>query len=394
MPIWQLHVRDASGDRVAALSDYRRATFIPRFNGVGAWLVEGIPFRSRAAQALVPGASIEALRDGHAIVAGPVVQPTAEWSNDGYTLKVSGLDWALLLAGRLAYPAAPSTNLNGGYSDDRTGPAETVMYGYVDDNLGPSAAAIRQHSAGVGLAADNAQGNSVTFSARFDRLIDLLTRLGLPELAGGNGLGFRIVPVDPDVYGYALQFQVYAPTDRTSEVQFAPGRRNLNSYAYDRRLADTNYVVVGGSGDGVARTFVTAENAQSLITWGIRLEGFKDQRQTADNDELTQAAQEELAAKGDQLALTVEPVDTEAVAYGTDYSLGDLVTVIVDGLAITDVVREVQFDLDGRNGETITPLVGSHGAVPTHSTAERALDILLARQADLARRLGRLERAQ
>jgi hypothetical protein len=356
-------------------------------------VIEGLPMVTRGALALVPGAGIEAVRDGELILSGPMLQPTLAWSADGYALTGSGADDNLLLAGRLCYPDAPSIDLNAAYSDDRSGAAETVMREYVDVNLGPSAVSLRQQD--VGLAADTGLGDAVSYSARLDRLLDVLAQLGLPNVAGSNGLGFRIVAVDPDTYGTSRQFQVYAPADLTATARFSPALGNLDSRTYDTKMAELNHVVVGGGGDGTLRVFYEESNSASQLRWGLRLEGFRDQRQTTDPAELVQAAQQELADRGDQTSLTIVPVDTAALAYGTGYRLGDLVRVFINdaGAYIDDVVREVQFTLDA-NGERIVPLVGTPGAQPAGSTAEAAVDVLLRQQGALAGRLRRLERSQ
>lgn len=391
---WALHVRDRSGDRVCRVTDFTSAQLIPRFNAVGGWLIEGIPMASRAGQALVPGASIEAVRDGETILAGPLTWPTFAWSDAGYLLNASGVDWNLLLAGRLCYPAAPSTDLNAAYSDDRSGVAETVMREYVDVNVGGSAASERQ--GGVALAVDLLRGDPVAYSARLDVLLAVLQELATNAAPTGIGLGFRISSVDPDVVGDPLEFQVYEPTDRTSTAQFSPTRRNVAAITYDRKMADVNHIVVAGGGEGVLRTFVELDASASQTTWGLRLEGFRDQRQTIVVDELVQAGQEELAQRGDQYALTVQPADTAALTYGdtpTGYVLGDKVRVLLDGATVDELVREVTFQLGPDGGETITPVVGTPGAVQAGSTAEAALALVFSQQQALALQLGRLERA-
>lgn len=390
---WQLHVRDRFGDRVAMVTEYDTATFIQRYNAVGTWMIDGIPMDTRAGMALVPGASIEAVRDGVTVLSGPMTKPTVHWSQEGYALQASGTDDNLLLLGRLCYPDAPSLNLNADYSDDRSGVAESVMWAYVDVNLGPTADTTRQQD--VGMGADFGRGNAVSYSARLTVLLDVLAQLALPEVAGGVGLGFRIVAVDPDVFGYSRQFSVYEPSDLTTTVRFSPALGNLAERTYDREMAETNFVVVGGGGDGVLRTFVEASNSASIVEWGLRMEGFVDQRQTTVVDELQQAGADELATKGDQTALTLQPVDTAGLAYGTDYNLGDVVRVFAsDTVTVDEVMREVKFDLTGTGGELITPLVGTPGAQAAGTTAAAALDVLFSQQAAVAQRLGRLERAQ
>lgn len=390
--VWTFHVRDRTGQRIAAINDYAKVKLVQRYNAVGAWVIEGVPMTSRAASVLVPGAGIEALRDGELVLSGPMLKPTLAWSSAGYTLTASGVDDNLLLAGRLCYPAAPSINPNSAYADVRTGVASTVMAAYVNNNLGPLADSTRRQD--VGMGADPATGLAVSYSARFDRLLDVLFQLGLPEVAGGLGLGFRIAAVDPDVYGYSRQFQMYTPNNLVTTVQFSATRGNLQSYTYDREMAALNYVLVGGGGDGTLRVFQADQNADSIAEWGLRLEGFKDQRQTSVLADLVQAAADELAVKGDQASLELQPEDTDAMAWGTDWVLGDQVRVLIDGAPVDDVVREVTIELAGTEPEVVTPTVGTPGAVAAGSSADAALGLLFTRQADLARRLGRLERAK
>lgn len=382
--VWKLWVRDPNRELVAPIDQFTSATFRQQFNDLGAWIVKGIPMGSQAATALVPGAGIIAVRDDTVVMTGPLLFPTLDWSDKGYVLDASGASDDMALWARLCFPAAPSLNLNAAYSDDRSGVAETVMRAYVDNNAGPSAAAIRRW-AGLTLETDLARGSAVSYSARLDTLGDVLAQLALV----GGGLGFRVTQT---VDGTPLHFQVYEPTDATLTARFDPGLGNIKHSTYGRKAAGLNHVVVGGGGEGTLRTFVEVDNPASQTEWGFRIEGFKDQRQTTDTTELTQAGQEELDTKGEQSNLTVEVINTEAVAYGTSYVLGDLVTVVVDGVGVMDTVRSIDFELTDK-GETITPTVGTPGAVEAGTSEGQAVDVLLARMRTMARNLSRIERS-
>lgn len=386
MSEWALWVRDANRELVAALDVFSSATFVQNFNSIGAWLIRGIPVGSRAQQALVPGAGIIAVRDGVEVMSGPLLWPVFDWSDGGYVMDASGASDDLALWGRLCYPAAPSLDLNAAYSDDR-GPdaAETVMKGYVDANAGAAASAARRWG-GLVVAADTGLGDDVSYSARLDTLGEVLVELAL----AGGGLGFS---VQQETDGTDLVFDVWTPTDVSTTAKFSPEMGNLASYRYSRKAASTNYVVVGGQGEGTLRTFIELANPVSELAWGMRLEGFKDQRQTAVVSELLQAGQEELDTKGDALNLDIAPVETTGIRFGRDYGLGSLVTVLIDGEAIVDTVRSVTLTLD-QNGETVKPMIGTAGAVMAGTSEQAAIDLLLERMSTLARRLSRVERAE
>lgn len=386
MAEWAIWVRDRDRELVALVDDFATATFLPTFNDVGGWLIRGIPVGSDAQRALVPGSGIVAVRDGVVVMSGPMLWPVFDWSGDGYVLDVSGSSDDLALWGRLCYPAAPSIDLNAAYSDDRgPDPAETVMKGYVDVNAGPGADPLRQWS-GLVIAPDLGIGADVSFSARLDTLGDVLVELAL----AGGGLGFS---VRQEAGGTDLVFDVWEPDDATGTARFSTDLQNLSDYRYGRKAASVNNVVVGGQGEGTLRTFIVLDNPVSSLDWNMRLEGFRDQRQTAIVSELVQAGQEELDTKGDQVSLDLTPVETEAVRFGVEYNVGSRVTVLIDGEPIQDTVRSVELGL-GAGGETIRPMVGTPGAVEAGTSEQRAIDVLLDRMSAMSRRLSRVERAE
>lgn len=387
-PLWALWVRDANRNLVAPVDEFASASFLLPFNDVGGWMVKGIPFGSQAAQALVPGAGLVAVRNGDVLTAGPLLFPTVRWSEKGYTLDVSGASDDLALWARLCYPDAPSLDLNADYSDDRAGVASTVMRAYVDVNAGPGADVTRRWP-GLVLGADPLLGSAVSYTARLAVLGDVLVTLAQ---AGGD-LGFRVVQ---DVDGTDLTFDVYQPADRSDTARFSPELGNVSAFDYSRKAPQVTRAVVGGKGEGTLRLFAEVADAAAEALWGMRLESFKDQRQTDVPDELEAAGAEELAGKGEQINLGLSPVDTAAVTFGpgpNGYGLGDLVSVFVSGEAIVERVRAVEVVLDA-TGEKITPTIGTPGAVEAGTSEANALDVLLARMMDMSRRLSRLAAAQ
>lgn len=382
-----LHVRNAALERVARIEDFSVASLVPRFNDLGSWMIQGIPLASEVGNALVPGAGIVALLGDQVLMSGPMLFPEITFGPTGYMLNASGCDDMIAAYSRVIYPD-PTTYPDGSgqwsvYSDDRSGPAETVMKEYVEANAGPSALSGRRYQ-GLIVAPDTALGDSVTYTARLTALGDAMNQLAL----SGGGLRYYVVQDEDD-----LVFHVAEPTDRTGTVKFNPTLGNVRTLRYGRKMGSTNSVLVGGGGDATARVFQIVQDSASQAQWGITLETFKDQRQTSDLTELQQAGAEELYNHSDQDGVEIEPIDTAALTFGTDYDLGDLVSVVINGLPITEAIREVRID-QTREGQRVIPVVGTPGVIETATSERRILDLLFQRQRQLARRLGVLEVAQ
>lgn len=356
MAVYKIYVRDQNFNKVAEIDDYASLEMVSRFNAVGAWTME-IHTNTAAARELVkPRAGIIVKRDGITVFSGPVTQRKRKWDISTDQLTLSGLDDNVWLSRYLALPVTSGPPYTTADYDVKTGPVETVMKAYVTANMGSGAKADRQLN--ITIEPDRARGTTVTGRARFCTLLDLFSTLAL---AGGD-IGFRIVQA-----GNGLQFFVYQPADKTASAVFSPALGNLLSFEYSDADPDANYIIVGGNGDGTARTFVESGDPGSIAAYG-RIEEFLDNRNTSNVSELNQAIIAELAQKAQKTSLTITPVDTESIAFGQDYSLGDRVSVILtqqneaggqDVLdTIQDVVREVRFKIT-TDGEVITPFIGT-----------------------------------
>jgi hypothetical protein len=346
-----VYVRDAALHRVALLEDFGQLDVTAQFNDVGAWQVQlhrGLP----AARMLnEPGAGIEVVHDGVTVLSGPATGRKHERSNRANTLTVSGLDDMVWLRRRIAHmqPTSAGPPYNTQSHDVRTGRCSTVLRQYVDVNAGPGAI-IPRRVPGLAIGADPLVGTTVTGRARLQVLLELLQELAL---AGGQ-LGFRLRQV-----GAALQFEVYAPVDRSAAVKFSEDFGNLAGYSYESAAPDATYVYVGGGGEGTARTFLEREGADRA-RWG-RIELFRDRRDTVDTVELGQTADEELTSKAEAVSLTIAPVDTAGQRYGVDYGLGDRVTVVVDGVPVVERIRQVQLTYTPQGALQVRPQIGTPG---------------------------------
>jgi hypothetical protein len=404
---YQLYVRDSNFNRVAEIDDYTKLDIILNFNAIGTWSLE-LPSNTDAAIELSqPNAGLIVIRNGKTLFSGPATARNRKWSIDSDVLTITGVDDNVFLQRFLAYPCNPPYTQTD--YDVRTGSAESIMKQYVDANIGENALSNRKIN--ITNEVDRGQGSTITGRARFQTLMDLFSNLAI----SGGDIGFKVVQV-----GNGLQFQVYVPQDYTKSVIFSPMLGNLFDFEYNDTDPDVNYVISGGTGEGTARIFVEQGDNTSIANYGRR-EEFLDKRDTSDTIEITQSIIEELTQKANQTSLSITPADTDSIAFGRDYNLGDKVSVVLTRpnvivteeilniflslyqtesfeiikernfneklLTIKDVVRQIKITIS-RDGEVVSPLVGT-----PDSLAHPILGIF-SKMKKMSKRLSNLERTK
>lgn len=78
--------------------------------------------------------------------------------------------------------------------------------------------------------------------------------------------------------------------------------------------------------------------------------------------QLDQAGIEVMYESAAKAQLSVTPIDTEQLQFGRDYQLGDIVAVSIDGVTLTDVLREVRLADNLQGGPVVSPIVGTPDA--------------------------------
>lgn len=366
----ELFPRGVNLRRTGEVTDLTKLEVVGRHNDVGTWVLE-LDRASAAAELMLAAEGLVIVRDGATLMSGPRLVRQTTLEGGKHKLLLAGVDDNVWLRRRLALPVPGGPPYAAQAYDVRRGVAETVMRAYVDANLGPGAIVARR-LAGLTLAADGLRGAQVVGYARYQLLLELMQ-----ELALAGGLGFRVVQV-----GLGLQLQFYAPADRTRAAVFSTELGNLAGYDYSDELPTATYAYVAGQGEGTARTIVEGAAAGAPY----RAEVFKDQRDTNEQAALEQSRAEALTEGQGTTALKLSPIDTDSVAYGRDYALGDRVTVLVDGEQLQDVVREVKLTWDA-SGKQLAPVVGTPGARdPEVPRLFDALHRLALRQSRLERR--------
>ncbi|AND39551.1 siphovirus ReqiPepy6 Gp37-like family protein [Cytobacillus oceanisediminis] len=376
--MYHLFVRDANFNRVEPIEDFTSLEIIQRFNSVGSWMLEMSTDSKAAKEIIKPKSGIVVVRDGKTILSGTVTSRKRVWNSNNDRLTIVGADDNVWLNRRIVYPEiAGDFSLNS--YDIRKGNAETVMKQFVDVNAGSTALPERKI---LSTEINRGIGKQVTGKGRFNNLLDFLQALAL---AGGD-IGFKVVQVNKQ-----LEFQVYQPADKTKSAFFSPLLGNLMSFEYTHDNPETNYTIVGGGGEGADRIIKQRGDSSSIAEYG-RMESFIDQRNTTELDELEQSITEELAEKAHKTSLSISPIDTDMLAFGRDYNLGDKVSVVltqpnevvtIETLnyflsayqsasidiervrkvqeklqVLQDVVREIKITITPE-GESISPMVGT-----------------------------------
>lgn len=388
-PQWRVYTRTKDLSLAGQLDTFTRLSVTLRHNGPGSWSAT-LPADHRQASVLQPGAGILLYSDWseEPIFNGPVVS-LGNRKGDGELSSVitaTGIDDLALLADRLAYakPSAALPDLVAGEIDPdspdeydiRTGQAETIIRQYVNLNAGPGALAARR-IAGLVMEPDQGRGIPVTGKARFDQLLDFIA-----PLARTAGLGVQIVQT-----GMTRTVRFYVPQNRTGAVRMSPEIGNLRGWEHTISAPTATRAIVAGDGVGIERRIGELSTATTAeADWDRRIEVFVDSRDTDADELLITRGDDKLKDSDGTAAMTLSPVDSPTMRFGQDYYLGDVVTGIVSGVPIQDVVTEVTITID-KNSAVVTPTIG-----PVDKTTKTPL--LYSQVREVQRRVGRLERRQ
>jgi hypothetical protein len=380
-----VEVRDSSLERVGQILPKDLVGFkaVLRFNNVGSWEIT-LPVGHPVGEVLrQPGSGIVVTGPTGVLMSGPTISATNEKtsSNPNGDWIIQGADDSIVLAERLAYPdpATADVEAQAEAFDARVGVASTLMLGYVDDNIGPNAP-VEREIPGLSISTDPIVGSTVYPSARFDILGELLS-----GIASVDGLGFDIKQVDG-----TLEFSVFEPTDRSGQIRMDVSNNTLSKTQYAYGSHALSRAIVAGQGQGTGRQFIEVTSTDSLAAetlWGRRIETFIDQRNTADENELTQAGVEKLADGGATLtSVDVVPSSDLTMAYGKDWGLGDRVTVVIDDQEVSATVTTVSMSIDS-DGVRVGATVGDASGVDYEA-------LIAKKQTSVAQRVNSLERKE
>jgi len=359
MPQWMIQPRDKNLRRsYDPVKFWSSLTVVERHNVTGTdpgtWSVTA---RNEGLTGLLtPGNGMLLTRGDQLVMSGPItsIQRGATVST------VSGVSDLDVLNDRILFPdpSSPITSQPAAY-DNRSGPAESVLLSYVRFNAGDAARAERRVPR-LRLPATLGRGRNVSIKGRLDLLGSTVA-----DIAESGKLHVDILQGE-DESPY-LQFTLRTITDRTGNVRFGAtsdftGGVIGDGWTYTLNRPSVTDAIVAGGGQGQARLFVERVSAEAEATWGAKVESLIDQRQTTVASELADAGDDALSDGDEPVTVSFTITDSPDVQYRRDWFVGDKVGVFIDGLDLSNLVREVTTTVQAQDGsptETVSAVVGS-----------------------------------
>lgn len=228
----------------------------------------------------------------------------------------------------------------------KSGPAETIIRDIVHLNVGTGAVTARRQD-GFTVTTSQGRGTTVKVNDRDKKVLDVIR-----PLARSGGVTFDAQQENDN----RIIFRFRVPVDRSRSVRFTERNGGLVEGSYTLNAPTMNVALASGQGTG---TYLNRREYVRTTTWGRRVEDFVDQTSTDDDTEIKQAADEALDAAREGASASIKAQEVDGLRFGTDYFLGDTVTVEFDGVTVSEPVRQVELTWDG-HGRTVSLTLGDH----------------------------------
>lgn len=139
-------------------------------------------------------------------------------------------------------------------------------------------------------------------------------------------------------------------------VMFSLGAGNLVDAELERSWADeANYVYGAGQGEGSDRAVVSVSDATRMATSPLnRREVLYDGRMYSSTTALASAAAKRLQDARPRVVMRGTLLDTPVARFGVDWRWGDRVVAEYGGAQYDCLVRQVELNVTGGQGETVT----------------------------------------
>lgn len=291
---------------------------------------------------LNPGNRLRIEHEGRHLTSGPIRGRSGEWSHLSGQMTFRVEDDFRQFKIIQGWPV-PGNPLSSQTSEWHTvsGPAESVLKTIVSANA-------NRMSVPLTIAPDQARGSNITVSMRFtplfDRLFPAIEAAGLKATIRQDGTRLLL-----DV---ALL--------RTYPRKLSELRGVITKVGWNNEPPEATDVIVGGQGQGTARTFAGPFRDTALATkWGERSEVFVDARDTNNAAAHSERAAEAFAETGERSGLSLQLAEAATFRYGKDFVEGDRLKLAVGpGLEIEDIVRSVALPWTRDKGLVVAPKIG------------------------------------
>lgn len=285
---------------------------------------------------------------GDALMSGVINKRSASGPDgQSMTCDVEG-DWTIfndILAWPV--PANPITNQNVEYRTV-TGPLETVLKTVIQENLTRLGLNTKYT-----VEPTQGRGPNVTVKWRFhsiaERILGLLNsnRVSLEAIMQDNGI-------------IHLTYREAQTVRRTIGIESGI----LTKWEWEDTGPEETRHVIGANGEGTARRLRQVIGTPRETLWGMIKERFIDARdieETEPDAALTDRGNEQLEETAEKTGLVLNLISTPAFQYGTDYHIGDKVTVSTGSElgTFTDYLTTVTVSWTHTGGKTFTPSINN-----------------------------------
>jgi hypothetical protein len=384
---YRVEVRDAALNRIGVIDTWISMDLVVRYCQQGSWqmlVAAGTP----QADLLQKGGGIAIYQDDVQlpILTGQIETFQHYWTNSQHTslgsLYFGGKCDNKVAYNRLAYPDPTKSATQQWQADDNgravSGPSGHLVWNELDKAMGAGALANRQMP-GVVLGPDVPFGRAVSDVLQWD-----VIGAKLESWIDTTTTGYRFL-YSPDTK--SINLELFSPQDRSRDVRFSKELGNLREFTWSLSAPTVTRVIVACQGTGKNRYLYQQIDTASEDEWGLQIEQFLDRRDlpikadpttgapvkadlTVTDEQFNTAKQAVIDAATEALNTGAKngnfqlyPIDTPTVKFGRDYFVGDLVTVSLDGVEYTDIVREVSITVDaGGQTETVAPSIGEQGS--------------------------------
>jgi hypothetical protein len=384
---YRVEVRDAALNRIGVIDTWISMDLVVRYCQQGSWqmlVAAGTP----QADLLQKGGGIAIYQDDVQlpILTGQIETFQHYWTNSQHTslgsLYFGGKCDNKVAYNRLAYPDPTKSATQQWQADDNgravSGPSGHLVWNELDKAMGAGALANRQMP-GVVLGPDVPFGRAVSDVLQWD-----VIGAKLESWIDTTTTGYRFL-YSPDTK--SINLELFSPQDRSRDVRFSKELGNLREFTWSLSAPTVTRVIVACQGTGKNRYIYQQIDTASEDEWGLQIEQFLDRRDlpikadpttgapvkadlTVTDEQFNTAKQAVIDAATEALNTGAKngnfqlyPIDTPTVKFGRDYFVGDLVTVSLDGVEYTDIVREVSITVDaGGQTETVAPSIGEQGS--------------------------------
>lgn len=356
MTAYQVWLKNTSGIRVAVFDEWQSLSYTKSLNAIGEATLSINGNDSRKSLFTLDSQLEIYRRDtagGSAVSSwyldweGLVRYQQREVGPSGLlTMTIRAQDYKELLMRRLIVPASGAD-----FTTQSAVAGDTAAVYFVKQNIADDAGSRQIANFTAQTAAGSA--SSISYQARYDKLYTVLRSIINSATAAGTGFDFDVVGTGAVTW----EFRTYVPilgTDRSATMTFSLEFGNLTTPLYvDNRASEATVAYVLGQGEGSSRTVTTVTNSTAEDDSPFNRREVKASSQSSSTTEATNVG-EALLRKGRRMqSLTFQPVQTTGTRYGSEWTLGDKVTAVFDGVEFVVQISSVNITSSASGDEII-----------------------------------------